>query len=69
MPGQRGKVVVYITSMRAVRETFEQSQSVVQTLRAHQVAFVTKDVYLHPDYNQELRLRMGETKYMVPQVN
>ena len=61
-------MVVYITSMPAVRETYEQCQRIVLVLRAHQVAFVAKDIYLHPDYNEELRLRLGETKLTVPQV-
>lgn len=65
----RGKVVVYVTSMQAVRETFEQCQSVIQILRAHQVAFVAKDIYLHPDYNGELQLRLSDEKISVPHVS
>ena len=61
-------MVVYITSMPAVRETHEQCQRIVLVLRAHQVAFVAKDIYLHPDYNEELRLRLGEPTLTVPQV-
>lgn len=68
LPGGRGKVVVYVTSMQAVRKTYEQCQSILQILRAHQVAFVAKDIYLHPDYNEELQLRLGETKLSVPHV-
>ena len=55
--------------MQAVRDTFEQCQYVLQTLRNHQVVFTSKDVYLHPDYSEELRLRLGEPENItVPQV-
>lgn len=69
MPGKSGKIVVYVTSMHAVRETFEQCQFVLQTLRNHQVVFTSKDIYLHPDYSEELRLRLGDPDNItVPQV-
>ena len=61
---------MYVTSMKAVRETFDDCQNVISILRSHQVAFVAKDIYLHPDYNEELKLRLGDPGQLtVPHVS
>jgi len=68
-PGQRGMVVVYVTSMQGVRNTYEQCQKIIQILRGHQILFLAKDIYLHPDYSKELKMRLGDsTPLAVPQV-
>ena len=57
--GQRGKVVLYTTSVKAVRATHERCKQVTHILRSHQICFTSKNVFLHPDYSKELAERMG----------
>lgn len=67
--GRRGQVVVYVTSVQAVRSTYEECRRVVQILRNMHVAFQQKDVFLHPDYRKELMERLRVDKPTVPQVS
>lgn len=63
-------MVLYTTSVKAIRKTHEMCQQVLHILRAHQVAMTVKDVFLHPDYAKELSERMGSnsTDTSLPQV-
>lgn len=56
--GRMGKVVLYVTSVQVVRETHEMCKQVVHILRSRRVAFIQKDVFLHPDYGRELGERL-----------
>ena len=56
--GRMGKVVLYVTSVQVVRETHEMCKQVVHILRSRRVAFIQKDVFLHPDYGRELSERL-----------
>ena len=69
MDGKRGQVVVYVTSVQAVRSTYEECRQVVQILRNMRVAFQQKDIFLHPDYRKELMERLVTDKPIVPQVS
>ena len=60
-------MVVYVTSLQAVRETRDLCHRVVGLLRGHGVGFTLKDVFLHPDYSKELSERMG-VEGALPQV-
>ena len=61
-------MVVYVTSLQAVRNTHELCCKVVQILRGHRAGFSLKDVFLHPDYGKELCERMGVEGAPLPQV-
>ena len=68
--GKRGKVVLYVTSVKAIRKTYDTCQHVLHILQAHQVALTVKDVFLHPDYTKELRERLGNSSAKaLPQVS
>ena len=67
--GKRGQIVVYVTSVQAVRSTYEECRRVVGILRNMHVTFQQKDVFLHPDYRKELAERMRIDKPTVPQVS
>lgn len=60
--GKRGKVVLYMTSIKAIRKTHERCKQILLLLQAHQVALTVKDVFLHPDYGKELHERMSGFK-------
>lgn len=66
--GKKGKVVVYTTSIKAVRETSENCRRVLHTLQAHRIDFTVKDVNLHPDYSKELSERLQGSSFTLPQV-
>lgn len=56
---KKGKVVLYVTSVKAIRKTHEMCKQVLHILRALQVSITVKDVFLHPDYSKELAERLG----------
>lgn len=58
--GKKGKVVLYVTSVQAIKETHELCKKVLHCLRARKVRFTMKDVFLHPNYGEELNERMGD---------
>ena len=66
--GKRGQVVVYVTSVQAVRSTYDECKRVIQILRNTHVMFQQKDIFLHPDYRKELTERLGGKTPTVPQV-
>lgn len=66
-----GEVVVYTTSFRGVRSTFEECRYVLSVLYNFRVKVIQRDIYLHKFYYNELEARLGEkntTKLPVPQV-
>eukprot|EP00118_Oscarella_pearsei_P004363 m.18559 g.18559 ORF g.18559 m.18559 type:complete len:242 (+) comp27677_c0_seq4:491-1216(+) len=66
--GRGGKIVVYMTSLSAVRETYQQCRVVLLILRAHRVKVSQKDIMLHDEFHDELKERLGRSEITVPQV-
>ncbi|XP_065846174.1 glutaredoxin domain-containing cysteine-rich protein 1-like [Oscarella lobularis] len=66
--GRGGKIVVYMTSLSAVRETYQQCRVVLLTFRTHRVRVQQKDIMLHDEYHDELKERLGRDDVVVPQV-
>ncbi|KAK3149848.1 hypothetical protein QOZ80_3AG0223850 [Eleusine coracana subsp. coracana] len=54
-PGGERAVVLYTTSLRGVRKTFEDCARVRRLLEGLCVVFVERDVSIHPPYRDELR--------------
>jgi glutaredoxin domain-containing cysteine-rich protein 1 len=54
-PGGEGAVVLYTTSLRGVRRTFEDCARVRRLLECLRVAFLERDVSMHAAYREELR--------------
>ena len=65
---RKGKIVLYITTIQAVRQTSELCKQVALILRSLKINFNLKDVFLHPDYYKELCERMGTQDCSLPQV-
>jgi len=61
--------VVYVTSIKAVRETSENCKRILHTLKARHIEFTVKDVNLHPDYSKELRERLQGNTFTLPQAS
>ncbi|XP_066386607.1 uncharacterized protein At3g28850-like [Miscanthus floridulus] len=57
-PGGERAVVLYTTSIRGVRKTFEDCARVRRLLEGLRVAFLERDVSMHAPYREELRALM-----------
>ncbi|XP_042504422.1 uncharacterized protein LOC122081383 [Macadamia integrifolia] len=59
-PGGADSVVLYTTTLRGVRRTFEDCNRARSLLEGHQVAIDERDVSLHGEFLNELRELLGE---------
>uniref|UniRef100_A0A915K4X1 Glutaredoxin domain-containing protein n=1 Tax=Romanomermis culicivorax TaxID=13658 RepID=A0A915K4X1_ROMCU len=53
-----GKVVVYMTSLRVIRPTWESCRSTISILENHSINFERRDVNLYPGFWDELKNRL-----------
>lgn len=71
LPGTEKQIVVYFTSLRVVRRTFEDCQAVRLILRSFRVAIDERDVSMDGRFMEELQRVMGvreKTKLTLPRV-
>ena len=64
---EEGKIVVYTTTFRGVRSTFEDCKYVLSLFHNLRVLVDERDVYMNSFYYRELEERLGE-RLSVPQV-
>ncbi|XP_072040489.1 glutaredoxin domain-containing cysteine-rich protein 1-like [Amphiura filiformis] len=55
-----GKIIIYTTSMRIVRQTFDDCQFVRKLFQNHRVRFEERDLFMNIEYQRELQERLGE---------
>nr|GLL24717.1 uncharacterized protein At3g28850-like isoform X2 [Ipomoea trifida] len=67
-PGGENAVVLYITTLRGIRKTFEDCNTVRSILESHQVRTLERDISMHSGFREELRGLMGTTDVRVPVV-
>lgn len=67
-PGGADSVVIYTTSLRGVRRTFEDCANIVGIFEVQRVVFDERDVSLHGEFLNELRSLLGEEEASVPRV-
>uniref|UniRef100_A0ACD5X581 Uncharacterized protein n=1 Tax=Avena sativa TaxID=4498 RepID=A0ACD5X581_AVESA len=65
-PGGERAVVLYTTSLRGVRKTFEDCATVRRLLDGLRVAFLERDVSMHAPYRDELRALLHDDAMPVP---
>ena len=65
---EKGKIIVYTTSMRIIRGTYEKCQRVKNILQTHMVCFEEKDVFMSKENQRELQERLGINSVLLPQV-
>ncbi|KAK2720138.1 hypothetical protein QYM36_004145, partial [Artemia franciscana] len=65
---ENGRLVLYITSMGIIRETFTQCLKVRRILKTLLVKFEERDVYLSIEHQEEVKRRLGGDKVAVPQL-
>ena len=60
---ERDKIIIYTTSMRIVRQTFEDCQFVRKLFQNHRVKYEERDLFMNIQHQQELLDRLeGEVE-------
>ncbi|KAK1682986.1 hypothetical protein QYE76_043834 [Lolium multiflorum] len=67
-PGGADAVVLYTTTLRGIRKTFEDCNAVRAAIEAHDVKVIERDVSMDSGYREELRLLLGGRDLRVPAV-
>ncbi|KAM0904940.1 hypothetical protein ACQ4PT_017716 [Festuca glaucescens] len=67
-PGGADAVMLYTTTLRSIRKTFEECNAVRAAIEAHDVKLIERDVSMDSGYREELRLLLGARELRVPAV-
>ncbi|XP_071086798.1 glutaredoxin domain-containing cysteine-rich protein CG31559-like isoform X2 [Haliotis cracherodii] len=65
---EKGKIVIYTTSMCVVRDTWEKCKVVRNILQTHMVRYEERDLYMSRDHQRELQDRLATDHIDVPHV-
>ncbi|XP_060070218.1 ankyrin-1-like [Ylistrum balloti] len=65
---EKGKIVIYTSSMAIVRETYERCILAKKILQTHMVRYEEKDLFMSVENQRELRERLGVDEVVLPQV-
>ncbi|RVW65753.1 Uncharacterized protein CK203_057709 [Vitis vinifera] len=68
IPGAESRIVVYFTSLRVVRSTFEDCRVVRSILRGFRVSMDERDLAMDSGFLEELQGILGQTKLTLPRV-
>ncbi|CAL0310201.1 unnamed protein product [Lupinus luteus] len=68
LAGSEERIVVYLTSLRGVRKTYEDCSKVRMMLNNLGVAVDERDINLNASYKKELQNAVGNNKVSLPQV-
>ncbi|CAL0307732.1 unnamed protein product [Lupinus luteus] len=68
IPGTEQRVVVYYTSLRVVRSTYDACKSVFSILSGFRVTVDDRDVSVDSGFSAELNRIMGQTGFTLPRV-
>ncbi|KAL7247784.1 hypothetical protein ACSBR2_002654 [Camellia fascicularis] len=68
VPGSENGVVVYTTTLRGIRKTFEDCNRVRSIIVSHLVQMIERDVSMDSGFKEELRGLMGTKEVKVPLV-
>lgn len=67
-PGGENAVVIYTTTLRGIRKTFEDCNKVRSIIESHQVQTFERDISMDSGFKEELRGLMGTKEVKVPLV-
>ncbi|CAI9097723.1 OLC1v1034199C1 [Oldenlandia corymbosa var. corymbosa] len=67
-PGGENAVVIYTTTLRGIRKTFEDCNTARAVIESHQVQMFERDISMHSGFKHELRGLMGTKEVKVPLV-
>ncbi|KAG6392619.1 hypothetical protein SASPL_146843 [Salvia splendens] len=67
-PGGENAVVIYTTTLRGIRKTFEECNVARSTIESRNVEVIERDVSMHSAFKEEVRVLMGSKEVRVPLV-
>ncbi|OIT31136.1 PREDICTED: uncharacterized protein At3g28850 [Nicotiana attenuata] len=67
-PGGENAVVIYTTTLRGIRKTFEDCNTARAILESNDIQMFERDISMHSGYKEELRGLMGKKEVKVPLV-
>ncbi|RZC84067.1 hypothetical protein C5167_046854 [Papaver somniferum] len=67
-PGGENSVVIYTTTLRGIRKTFEECNVVRSVIESHDIRVIERDISMDSGYREELRLLMGKKEVRLPLV-
>ncbi|KAI3806335.1 hypothetical protein L1987_22234 [Smallanthus sonchifolius] len=67
-PGGEDAVVIYTTTLRGIRKTFEDCNTVRGIIESHHVRMIERDVSMDSGFKEELRSLLGKKEVKVPVV-
>ncbi|OVA06022.1 Glutaredoxin [Macleaya cordata] len=67
-PGGENAVVIYTTTLRGIRKTFEDCNAVRSIIESHQIYVIERDISMDSGFREELRVLMGKKEVRVPLV-
>ncbi|XP_064609007.1 glutaredoxin domain-containing cysteine-rich protein CG31559-like [Liolophura sinensis] len=65
---EKGKIVLYSTSVTVVRDTYDRCKVVKNILQNHMVRYEERDLCMSKENQRELMIRMRTTNIVLPQV-
>lgn len=68
LPGCEDKIVIYFTSLRGIRKTYEDCCSVRMIFRGFRVPVDERDISMDSEYRKELQRALGGKAMSLPQV-
>ncbi|KAL2478174.1 Glutaredoxin family protein [Forsythia ovata] len=68
LPGTEDRVVIYFTSLRGIRRTFQDCHSIRMIFRGFRVNLDERDISMDVAYKKELHKVLGENNVSLPQV-
>ncbi|KAL3814749.1 hypothetical protein ACJIZ3_016017 [Penstemon smallii] len=68
LPGTEDRVVIYFTSLRGIRRTFQDCHSIRMIFRGFRVNLDERDISMDAAYKRELQRVLGENNVSLPQV-
>ncbi|KAI3445126.1 hypothetical protein Pfo_001791 [Paulownia fortunei] len=68
LPGTEDRVVIYFTSLRGIRRTFQDCHSIRMIFRGFRVNLDERDISMDVAYRKELQRVLGENNVSLPQV-
>ncbi|KAE8098645.1 hypothetical protein FH972_016690 [Carpinus fangiana] len=68
LPGSEDRIVIYFTSLRGIRKTYEDCCSVRKIFRGFRVPVDERDISMDSEYRKELQRALGGKAVSLPQV-
>ncbi|KAL8546828.1 hypothetical protein ACS0TY_006519 [Phlomoides rotata] len=68
LPGTEDRVVIYFTSLRGIRKTFQDCHSIRMIFRGLRINLDERDISMDSAYKKELQRVLGENTISLPQV-